>query len=64
VLAGLLLTWVGRGLLGAFLFHVAAADLLTHASVCGGIFAVALLAALAPALAATRISPSRALAGR
>jgi predicted permease len=64
VLAGLLLSWLGRGFLQAFLFQVEAADPLTYASVCAGILFVALLAALAPALAATRISPTRALAER
>jgi putative ABC transport system permease protein len=61
---GLVLTWLGGGFLQAFLFQTGAADPLTYASVCLGIFALALLAALAPALGATRISPSRALAGR
>src|SRR5205085_1364567 len=62
VLGGLLLSWAGRGVLEAFLFQVGAADALTIVSACAGIFVVALLAALAPAVAATRISPSRALA--
>jgi putative ABC transport system permease protein len=64
MLAGLLLTWLGRGFLRTFLFQTGAVDPLTYASVCFGIFAVALLAALAPALAAAQISPSRALAER
>jgi hypothetical protein len=64
MLAGLLLTWLGRGFLQTFLFQTGSADPITAVSVCLGIFAVALLAALAPALAAAEISPSRALAGR
>lgn len=64
VAAGLVLCWLGRGMLRSFLFQVGAADPLTYASVCAGIFAVGLLAAAGPALAASRISPTRALAGR
>jgi putative ABC transport system permease protein len=61
VLAGLLLTWLGRGFLQAFLFQIGAADPLTYAGVGLGIFAIALLAALSPALTAAEISPARAL---
>jgi ABC-type antimicrobial peptide transport system permease subunit len=64
VAAGLLLTWLGRGFLTEFLFQTGAADPLTYISVCVGIFAVALVAALSPALDAARISPSQALAER
>jgi putative ABC transport system permease protein len=64
IAAGLGLTWLASGFLQAFLFRTGAVDPLTYASVCLGIFAVALLAALAPALVATQISPSRALAER
>jgi ABC-type antimicrobial peptide transport system permease subunit len=62
--AGLALSWLGRGVLEALLYDVSAGDPLTVACVCLGTALVGLLAALAPALAAARISPSRALADR
>jgi hypothetical protein len=61
---GLLLSWLGRGFLSAFLFGVSAEDPATYAGVCLGILVVAALAAFFPARAAAAVSPSRALAGR
>jgi hypothetical protein len=61
---GLVVSWLGRGLLEAFLFGVSAHDPVTYASVCLGVALVATLASLVPARAAAAISPSRALAGR
>jgi ABC-type antimicrobial peptide transport system permease subunit len=62
--AGLGLSWLGRGLLDALLYDVSAGDPLTLVSASLGAALVGLLAALAPAMAAARISPSRALADR
>jgi predicted permease len=64
VALGLCLSWLARGFLEAFLFHVSAFDPLTHVVVCLGTVAIGLLAALAPARSAAAVSPSRALAGR
>jgi len=68
VLAGMLLgvglCWLGRDLLAAFLFEIAATDAVTYACVCIGIASVALTAALVASRAASTISPSRALAER
>jgi len=61
---GIGLCWLGRDLLAAFLFDVAASDALTYVCVCLGIAAVALTAALVASRAASTISPSRALAER
>jgi len=64
VALGLLLSWLARGFLQAFLFQVSALDPLTYTAVCLGTVALGLLAALAPARTAAAVSPSRALAGR
>ncbi|HEU4578713.1 MAG TPA: ADOP family duplicated permease [Polyangiaceae bacterium] len=64
VALGLLVSWLARGFLQRFLFHVSALDPLTYAAVSIGTFGLGLLAALAPARAAAAVSPSRALAGR
>jgi putative ABC transport system permease protein len=61
---GIGLCWLGRGLLAAFLFDVAASDAVTYLCVCLGISGVALTAALVASRAAFAISPSRALARR
>jgi putative ABC transport system permease protein len=64
VALGAVLSWFARQLLGTFLFGVSALDALTYGAVCLGIALVALLSALAPALGASRVSPSRALTGQ
>lgn len=62
VLLGAALAWLGRQLLAAFLFGVGALDPVTYGGVCLGVALVSTLAALGPALAASRVSPARALA--
>lgn len=64
VALGAVMAWFARQLLDSFLFGVSALDAVTYAGVCAGIALVALLSALAPALAASRVSPVRALGGR
>jgi ABC-type antimicrobial peptide transport system permease subunit len=64
VALGGVLSWFARQLLGTFLFGVSPLDALTYGAVCLGIALVALLSALAPALGASRVSPSRALTGQ
>lgn len=61
---GALLAWFARQLLAAFLFGVGPLDAITYGAVCLGIVLTALLSALAPALGAARVSPSRALMGQ
>jgi putative ABC transport system permease protein len=61
---GAVLSWFARQLLATFLFGVSPLDPLTYGAVCLGIALVALLAALAPALSASRVSPARALVGQ
>jgi len=62
VALGGLLAWFARQLLAAFLFGVGALDPVTYGGVCLGVALVSTLAALGPALAASRVSPARALA--
>jgi putative ABC transport system permease protein len=50
-----------RTLLASFLYGVVGSDLATYASVCVGILALSMLAALAPARSAASVTPSRAL---
>jgi ABC-type antimicrobial peptide transport system permease subunit len=64
VVAGLGLSWLARSLIHSFLFGVAGDDPWTIVGVCLSTVTVGLLAALAPAQAAARVAPSRALAGR
>lgn len=62
VLLGAVIAWLGRQLLAAFLFGVGALDPVTYAGVCLGVLLVSTLAALGPALVASRVNPARALA--
>jgi predicted lysophospholipase L1 biosynthesis ABC-type transport system permease subunit len=64
VALGVLGSWLARQLLATFLFGVAALDLATYGAVGLGVGVVAVLAALAPALAASRVSPAHALTWR
>jgi predicted permease len=64
VVLGAVAAWFARQLLGSFLFGVGPLDAVTYAAVCAGIALVAMLSALAPALAASRVSPVRALSGQ
>jgi putative ABC transport system permease protein len=57
-------SWFARQLLATFLFGVAALDPMTYGAVALGVGFVAVLAALAPALAASRVSPAHALTWR
>ncbi|MET0414169.1 MAG: FtsX-like permease family protein [Polyangiaceae bacterium] len=61
---GVVLCWIARRFLEAFLFGVSPGDPVTYAVVVLGIALTALLAALLPARTAAAISPSRALTGR
>ena len=61
VALGAALAWLAQKLTAEFLFGVAALDPWTYGGVCLGIALVSALAALAPALAASRVSPARAL---
>jgi len=61
---GALGSWFTRQLLATFLFGVAALDVATYGAVALGVGVVAVLAALAPARAASRVSPAHALTWR
>lgn len=63
-LLGAVASWFSRQLLAAFLFGIAPLDPLTYVAVGIGVAFVALLAALAPALAASRVNPTHALTWR
>jgi predicted permease len=63
-LLGAVASWFSRQLLAAFLFGIAPLDPLTYLAVGIGVALVALLAALAPALAASRVNPTHALTWR
>ncbi|WP_158508729.1 ADOP family duplicated permease [Gemmatirosa kalamazoonensis] len=58
---GLAITLVASRLLAALLFDVSATDPLALGGACGALLAVALVAALVPARAATRVDPARTL---
>jgi predicted permease len=62
VVAGAVAAFFAAGLLASQLVNVRATDPLTFGTVAGGLFTVALLAALVPARRAARLDPTRALA--
>ena len=62
VLAGTVAAFFAARLLASQLVNVRATDPLTFGAVAGGLFTVALLAALVPARRAARLDPTRALA--
>jgi putative ABC transport system permease protein len=64
VILGALGSWVTRQLLATFLFGVEPLDVTTYGAVALGVGVVAVLAALAPGRAASRVSPAHALTWR